>query len=98
MTKEKTGKTGIFLRLLRYLFRYWPLFLMAICLTLFANQLALMGPKFSGEAIDAIAAPGGVRFDVVRTNVVKMLACYVCSAAANYGLAVLMVRISQKIV
>jgi ATP-binding cassette subfamily B protein len=27
-----------------------------------------------------------------------MLACYVCSAVANYGLAALMVRISQKIV
>jgi len=98
LTEQKASKRSIFLRLLQYLLRHWPMFLLAICLTLFANQLALLGPKFSGEAIDAIAAPDGVQFGIVKSSVLKMLACYICSAAANYGLAVLMVRISQKIV
>ena len=88
----------ILLRLGGYILRYWPLFLLAIILTLVSNQLSLMGPNFSGEAIDAIAAEGGVQFDVVWANVIKMLVCYVASAILSYLLSVLMIHISQKIV
>lgn len=52
---RKTAK-GIFLRLSGYLMKHWPLFLLAILLTLASNHLALLGPKFSGNAIDTIAA------------------------------------------
>ena len=53
-TKEK-GKSGIFFRLSKYVLHQWPLFIFALILTLGANQLSLLGPKYSGEAIDAIA-------------------------------------------
>ena len=86
------------LRLGKYMLKYWPLFLLAIALTLASNQLSLMGPKYSGDALDAIAGEGGVQFDVVWSNVVKMLACYLASAILSYLLAVLMIQISQKIV
>lgn len=86
------------LRLGKYMLKYWPLFLLAIVLTLASNQLSLMGPKYSGNALDAIAAEGGVQFDIVWDNVVKMLICYLASAVLSYLLAVLMIQISQRIV
>ena len=67
-------------------------------MTLFSNQLALLGPRFSGEAIDAIANKSGVNFDVVWTNVGKMLLCYALSAVLSYILASLMIFMSQRIV
>ena len=88
----------ILLRLGKYVLQYWPLFLLAIVLTLCSNQLSLMGPRFSGEAIDAIADPAGVNFELVGESVVKMLICYIASALFSYLLAVLMIQISQKIV
>ena len=92
-----TAKSTL-LRLSKYVFRYWPLFLLAIIFTLISNQLALMGPEFSGNAIDAIAAEGGVNFPAVWKNVTFMIVCYAVSAALSYILAVIMIRLSQKIV
>ena len=85
-------------RLCKYVLHYWYLFIPAVILTLFSNQLSLLGPKYSGSAIDAIAAEGGVAFDIVRYHVVRMLMCYVLSALMAYLLAALMIFISQKIV
>lgn len=86
------------LRLGGYMMKYWPLFLLAIILTLASNQLSLLGPKYSGDAIDAIASEGGVDFDAVWSNVIRMLVCYVASAVLSYLLAVLMIQLSQKII
>lgn len=94
---RKTAK-GIFFRLCKYVLKYWYLFVPAIFMTLFSNQLSLLGPKYSGEAIDAIAAPGGVDFALVKSNVVRMLLCYIASAIMSYLLSVLMVMLSQRIV
>ena len=89
---------SVMLRLSKYILQHWFLFLIAICLTLLSNQLALLGPGYSGDALDAIAAEGGVQFDVVWENVRKMLICYILSAVLSYGLTQLMMRLSQKIV
>lgn len=94
---RKTAKS-IFLRLCGYVLRYWYLFIPAVILTLVSNQLSLLGPKYSGDAIDALALERGVDFDAVWYNVAKMLICYVASAVMSYLLAVLMIFISQKIV
>ncbi len=94
---RKTAKS-IFLRLCGYVLRYWYLFIPAVILTLVSNQLSLLGPKYSGDAIDALALESGVDFDAVWYNVAKMLICYVASAVMSYLLAVLMIFISQKIV
>jgi len=93
---RKTAKS-IFLRLCGYILHYWYLFIPAILMTLFSNQLALLGPKYSGEAIDAIARVGGVDFDAVWYNVVRMLICYIASAVLSYALSVLMLFLGQKI-
>ena len=86
------------LRLGGYMLKHWPLFIIAIILTLVSNQLSLLGPKYSGDAIDAIAAAGGVKFNLVWPSVIKMAVCYGLSAILSYLLAVTMIQLSQKIV
>lgn len=93
------GKRGhILMRMGRYIFHSWPLFLLAVALTLLSNQLSLMGPMYSGEAIDAIADPGGVNFALAWENIVWMLICYVASAVLSYLLSVVMVFLTQRVV
>ncbi len=94
------GKTSrrIFLRLGKYVLREWPLFVVAIIFTLLSNQLALLGPEYSGNAIDALSGEGGVDFALVWKNVSYMLVCYIGAAVLSYFLAVLMIRLSQRIV
>ena len=97
MTRKKSRK-GIFIRLSKYVLGQWPLFILALCLTLGANQLSLLGPKYSGAAIDAIEGVGGVNFDAVWKNVGFMMGCYVISAVLSYLLAVVMINLSQRII
>lgn len=96
LDRKTTGR--ILRRLIGYALKEWPLFLFAIILTLCSNQLSLLGPGYSGDAIDAIAAEGGPQFSVVWASVAKMLICYAASALTAYLLAVLMIRFSQRIV
>ena len=99
--KDKTvqrKKRGIFLRLSRYVLEGWALFVPAVILTLLSNQLSLMGPRFSGAAIDAIGLERGVDFYTVSLNVGIMIFCYVVSAALSYALAMIMIRLSQSII
>jgi ATP-binding cassette subfamily B protein len=95
---SKKERNRIILRLSKYVFSQWYLFIPAIIFTLFSNQLALMGPMYSGEAIDAIKAEGGVNFTVVYENVTRMIFCYVISAILSYCLSFIMVNLSQRIV
>lgn len=96
-TKPKNRK-GIFIRLSKYVLEQWPLFIIAILLTLGANQLALLGPRYSGAAIDAIEFEGGVKFSAVWENIGFMLACYLISALLSYVLGVVMIHLSQRII
>ena len=99
MTKNSKPKNrkGVFLRLSKYVLGQWPLFILALLLTLGANQLSLLGPKYSGAAIDAIEEAGGVNFPVVFENISYMLACYLISALLSYVLSVVMLHLSQRI-
>ena len=96
LDKKTTGQ--IIKRLGGYLLKSWPLFILAIILTLLSNQLSLMGPMYSGEAIDAITAKSGVNFSAVGECILNMLICYVLSAIMTYFLSILMIRISQRII
>ena len=96
---EKPGyKKGVFKRLAKYVLREWYLFIPAVVFTLLSNQLSLLGPKYSGQAIDAIEKTGGVDFGAVDKNVMMMLVCYVFSAVLSYLLSVIMIHLSQRIV
>lgn len=94
--KQKNRK-GIFFRLSKYVLQQWPLFILALFLTLGANQLSLLGPRYSGAAIDAIELESGVDFPAVWNNIAFMLACYVISALLSYVLSVIMIQLSQRI-
>ena len=95
---DKKRTQTVILGLSKYILNHKFLFLVAIATTLISNQLALMGPMYSGYAIDAMTLGDSVDFAAVTENVVKMLVCYIASGILSYLLAVLMVFISQKIV
>ena len=95
-TPQKHSRKGVFLRLMGYIGKYWYMFVPAVIMTCFSNQLALLGPKYSGNAIDALT--GKVDFAAIKENVLKMLICYVLAAVTSYLLSVIMIKISQKIV
>ena len=102
MTNSKNtpvkNRKGVFLRLSKYVLQQWPLFILALALTLGANQLSLLGPRYSGAAIDAIELESGVDFPTVFENIGYMLACYVISAILSYILSVVMINLSQRII
>ena len=96
MARNKKSRRGIFVRLSKYVLEQWPLFTVALLFTLGANQLSLMGPKYSGAAIDAISG-GEVDFPTVWRSIGYMIGCYVVSAVLSYMLAVIMINLSQRI-
>lgn len=98
MPKVEKRRKGIFIRLSKYVLQQWPLFITAVILTLTANVLSLLGPRFSGAAIDAIELESGVNFDAVWENIGFMIACYLISALLTYLLSVIMIFLSQRII
>lgn len=97
-TAVKKDVKGTILRLGKYILKHRWLFVLALLLTLVSNQLSLLGPKFSGEAIDAIASSEGVDFGIVSQNVIKMAICYGLSAILSYLLGLTMLHLSQRVV
>ncbi len=98
-SKERSvQRRGIALRLGTYVLKQWTLFIPALVFTLLSNQLSLLGPRYSGAALDAIEAAGGVDFPEVWKNVITMIICYALSALLSYFLAVIMIHLSQRII
>ena len=101
--KQKSGEKrysgATLLRLGRYLFQYkWLLFPAVVC-TIGSNLFALMGPRLTGYAIGAVeSGKGAVDFERVFYYAAWMAVFYVVSAAMSYGLQVLMLTISRKVV
>ena len=93
----KTRKR-VLLRLGKYLLKYKWMLLFCFVLMLASNVLALIGPKLSGRAIDAIE-PGvnAVDMPTVIHYSGLMIACYAVSAVCSFLLAVMLVRLGQKI-
>ncbi len=101
MKKEKTKlkKSAIFLRLGKYVIQNKALVIIALILTFSANILALLGPEFSGLAIDAIAkGEGNVNFNTVIYYCVLLVVVYAGSGVLGYILSLVMIKLSQKIV
>ena len=97
--KPSQAKGMILKRLWNYLAQYRWLLVLAISLTAVSNLLALLGPRLSGRAIDAIGTLSGqVNFPLVFYYAGWMLLFYFVAAVLNYILAALMVHISRNIV
>lgn len=97
--EKPKDRKKVLLRLGGYIYAHKWLALGAIGLTAASNLLALLGPMLSGRAIDAIGlAPGGVDFPRVFYYCGLMAVFYVASSGLSYGLSILMIQLSQKIV
>ena len=98
--EKPTGRAKpILLRLWGYLSHDKWLLLLAAVFSISANLLALLGPKLSGNAIDAIRpGKGAVDFDTVFRYAALMLVFYLISSILSYSLATLMVTLSRKVV
>ncbi len=95
--KRYSGST--ILRLGRYMLQYKWLLAAAVLCTLGSNLFSLIGPRLTGYAIGAIEpGPGQVDFSRVLYYAAWMAGFYVFSALLSYGLQVLMITISRKVV
>ena len=97
LDRKPVNKKATLVRLLRYMMHFRWLLLLALALTLFSNVFAMIGPKLSGNAIDCIAAEGGVDFAGVGYYVMLMLLFYLGSSVLSYLLSILMVHISRQV-
>lgn len=95
----RAGRKYLLLRLWRYLSRYHFLIVAGMTLMFLSNILALLGPRLSGRAIDAIGIrAGGVDFDKVFYYTGWMAAFYVISAVLSYLLSLLTIHLTRKII
>ena len=77
--------------------KFWYLTLFAFIFSMVANYLALLGPMYLGNAMNAISNKTGVLIDEVIYNFWQMLFCYITSFVLSYLLTIIMVILSQKI-
>ena len=92
-------KKNLLFRLWQYLSRYWLLIGTGLVLMLTSNILALLGPKLSGEAIDAIGTKAGeVNFERVFYYAGLMALFYVLSAVLSYLLSLVMLNLTRKMI
>ena len=86
-------------RMLSYIKPVWPGVLLAVLLSLGGNGAALLGPRYSGLAIDCISAGAG-QVDIPRAlgYAGLMAACYGISFLLTFLLSVLMLYISRSVV
>lgn len=92
-------RRGTLRRLGGYLWEDRGLLAGGFFMTVASNLLALFGPLLSGYAVDAIApGVGKVDFQKVFFYAGWMVAFYILSALLSYGLSVLMVTVSRKVV
>ncbi|NLC27091.1 MAG: ABC transporter ATP-binding protein [Fastidiosipila sp.] len=90
---------SIFNKLLSYMkLEKWR-FLLAIGLVVIANLIALWGPRFAGEAIDAMGIGAGqADFTLAFTRALLMLAAYGGAAILNFLMVRQVVRAAQNVV
>lgn len=99
--RSRASKKYLLLRMWSYLFKYRLLLFLSLGLALASTLLTLFCPRFSGRAIDAILAPGGVDFygeKGVFHYCILMLIFYVVSGVLSYALSLTMLHLSQKTV
>lgn len=92
-------KLKVLLRLGKYMYRFKWGYLAALAISVISNLLSLIGPKLSGEAIDAIGiGPGEADFELIAVKCVLMVLAYFISSALAYLLQVVMINLSRGIV
>ena len=98
-TEKPKDMKYILKRLWKYLYAYKGKIILAFLLTIASNVFALIGPKLSGYAIDAIEfGKGNVQFQKVFYYAGWMIVLSLISSVLSYILSRLMVKISQLVV
>lgn len=97
---DKKDYRKIAIRLLKYLFTEWKLFIVALSLVISSSILVLFGPKLSGAAIASLEASDLQAIDLRITAkfAILMLAAYLLSSIFNYISARVMIRVSERVV
>ena len=96
---DPKAKSKVLRRLGKYVFAHTGYVILAFFLMLVSNLLALIAPKLSGAAIDAIKpGQGAVDIQSVIFYCALLLVFYAASSAMSYVLAITMVKLSQKII
>ena len=95
---KKINVGALLKRLWKYLGRNRLLLVLAAVLSVSSSVLSLMGPRFSGKAINAIElGMGEVDFQVVWKCAILMFVCYAVSAVLSYLLHVVIQRVSRSV-
>ncbi|MBR3998214.1 MAG: ABC transporter ATP-binding protein, partial [Clostridia bacterium] len=92
-------KLKVLLRLGKYMTHFKWDYLTALLLSVLSNLLSLIGPKLSGDAIDAIGiGKGEADFDRIVLLCILMLIAYAVSSLMAYTLQIVMINLSRGIV
>ena len=97
LAKPTIPRGKLLLRLWRYLGRYRLLLVLAVVLVILSNSVALVGPKLSGLAIDAIGIGAG-QADLARVlhYVILMALCYLASSLFTYLLSRVTLKLTRN--
>lgn len=102
MNKKPQNTKFVLKHLIRYLNRYKMLFAIVIGLTIISNLFSLIGPYFSGMAIDLIDVEKSevvnIRLDKILFYVCLMISFYIIAFILSMIINYLMIIISQKII
>ena len=95
---KKINVGALLKRLWKYLGRNRLLLVLAAVLSISSSVLSLMGPRFSGRAINAIEpGAGNVDFEVVWRCAILMFVCYAASGVLSYLLHMVIMRVSRSV-
>lgn len=97
--RKKTKDTkGTLRRLLSYIGQYKWFLILILVLCFASNILALLGPSYAGNAINAAAAGAGkVDFERVFYYAKRMLVCYLLSSFITISINIAMMYVSKWI-
>ena len=85
-------------RLWRYIGKYRILVVLAVILALSSSLLAILGPRLSGMAINAIdLGAGKVDMQKIYSCVIWMLIFYLSSSGLSYVLQIVMLKLSRSV-
>ncbi len=90
-------QAAVLKRLWKYLYRFKGTLVLATFLAITGNLLALVGPKLSGNAINAIVGKDKVDFGTVTLYCLLMLIFYLVSAGFSFILNIIMIRLGRKV-
>ena len=95
--EKRASSRETLLRLMGYLWRHKARLSLAIAFTLIGNILALLVPKYAGQAIDAIGTAGNVNFTNVFAVCTEMIVCVLLNSIFMYLTQAVLVRVSSLI-